>query len=86
MPKCVWFSKRSFSKNIIYLSERLGIQEKDICYTPISLFLPSAMNTILWPALISGCTVVIEQTFVPAKISKIIQQYNVSIFYAVPYF
>ncbi len=85
-PKCVWFTGESFSKNIIYLKEKMGLIHDDICFTPISLFLPSAMNTILWPALISGATVILEPCFLPTKVDRILREGKVTVFYSVPYF
>ena len=84
--KCVWFTKENFTKNIVFLKEKILLSHKDICYTPISLFLPSAMNTILWPSLIAGATVIVKPTIVPNKINNILSSKNVSVFFSVPYF
>lgn len=86
MPKCVMFSKENMTNNIIGLAETLLLSENDVIYTPISLMLPAALNTVLLPALLSGAKVIVSESTVPGSVLRNIINQGVTVFFAVPFY
>jgi len=86
LPKCVMFSKINMANNIIDLANALTLSEDDVIYTPISLMLPAALNTVLLPALLSGAKVFVSESTIPASVLRNITEQKVTVFFAVPFY
>jgi len=86
LPKCVMFSKENMANNIIDLANTLSLSEDDVIYTPISLMLPAAFNTVLLPALLSGTKVFVSESTVPGSVLRNIIKQGVTVFFAVPFY
>lgn len=84
VSKCVMFSKDNLTNNIIALADALELSEKDIIYTPVSLMLPAALNTVLLPALLSGARIVVSDSAVPGSVLRYMIEQKVTVFFAVP--
>ncbi|GMQ56209.1 long-chain fatty acid--CoA ligase [Vallitalea sediminicola] len=86
LPKCVMFSKENMANNIIVLADTLKLSENDVIYTPISLMLPAALNTVLLPALLTGTRIVVSDSTVPSSVLRHIIEQGVTVFFAVPFY
>lgn len=86
LPKCVMFSKENMANNIIVLADALKLSENDVIYTPISLMLPAALNTVLLPALLSGTRIFVSESTVPGGVLRNIIDQGVTVFFAVPFY
>ncbi|RKD30246.1 class I adenylate-forming enzyme family protein [Lacrimispora algidixylanolytica] len=86
LPKCVMYSKENMANNILVLGEALGLSEKDVIYTPISLMLPAALNTVLMPALLSGTRIFVSKSTIPGKVLSNVITQKVTVFFAVPFY
>lgn len=86
LPKCVMFSKENMANNIIVLADALNLSENDVIYTPISLMLPAALNTVLLPALLSGTRIFVSESTVPGGVIRNIIDQGVTVFFAVPFY
>lgn len=86
LPKCVMYSKANMTNNIIVLGETLGLSEKDVIYTPISLMLPAALNTVLMPALLFGTRIFVSRSTIPGKVLSNVISQKVTVFFAVPFY
>ena len=86
LPKCVMYSKENMANNILILAQTLGLSEKDVIYTPISLMLPAALNTVLMPALLSGTRIYVSKSTIPGKVLRNVIDQKVTVFFAVPFY
>ncbi len=86
LPKCVMFSKENMANNIITLADALKLSENDVIYTPISLMLPAALNTVLLPALLSGTRIFVSDSTVPGSVLRNVIEQRVTVFFAVPFY
>lgn len=86
LPKCVMFSKENIANNIFNLASELSLSKDDVIYTPISFMLPSALNTVLLPALLSGTKVFVSGSTVPSNVLRNIIKQKVTVFFAVPFY
>jgi len=86
LPKCVMFSEENMANNIINLANELSLSEDDVIYTPISLMLPAALNTVLLPAILSGTKVFVSESTVPGNVLRNIIEQGVTVFFAVPFY
>jgi len=86
LPKCVMFSKENMANNIIVLADALKLSENDVIYTPISLMLPSALNTVLLPALLSGTRIFVSESTVSGSVLRNVIEQGVTVFFAVPFY
>lgn len=86
LPKCVMFSKESMENNIIGIANQLELSKADVIYTPISLMLPAAFNTVLLPALLSGAKIFVGESTVPSGVLRNIVRQKITVFFAVPFF
>ncbi len=86
LPKCVMFSKENMANNILVLADALKLTENDVIYTPISLMLPAALNTVLLPALLSGTRCFVSESTVPGSVLRNIIEQGVTVFFAVPFY
>lgn len=86
LPKCVMFSKDNMANNILGLAEALKLSEEDVIYTPISLMLPAALNTVLMPALLSGTGIFVSDSTVPGSVLRNVIEQGVTVFFAVPFY
>lgn len=85
LPKCVVFSHEAMYRNIADLAQSLNLAPSDVCYTPVSHLITSALTTIYLPGLISGATVVIKKTFLPGAMKNVINRYRVTVLFSVPF-
>lgn len=86
LPKCVMFTKDNMSNNIIKLADALALSDNDVIYTPISLMLPAALNTVLLPAMLSGTRVFVSESTVPGSVLRNIIKQRVTVFFSVPFY
>lgn len=86
LPKCVMYSKENMANNILILAKALGLSENDVIYTPISLMLPAALNTVLMPALLSGTRTYVSKSTIPGKVLRNVINQKVTVFFAVPFY
>lgn len=79
------FSHEAMYRNIADLAQSLNLAPSDVCYTPVSHLITSALTTIYLPGLISGATVVIKKTFLPGAMKNVINRYRVTVLFSVPF-
>ena len=86
LSKCVMFSKENMANNILRLAKALSLSEDDVIYTPVSLLLPAALNTVLLPALLSATKVFVSESTMPGSVLRNIVKQGVTVFFAVPFY
>lgn len=85
VSKCVVFSEQAMVSNIQGLSSNVGINSNDVVYTPLKISLTAAITTAVLPAIAAGAILVLTPSKMPASIWKIIRDYQITIFFSVPY-
>lgn len=85
MPKCVMFSHYAMYGNIVSLCKASKMNSDDTFLTPISPYLPASLATVVLPGLVLGATIIISGSALPGKLIRIIDEYKVTVFFAVPF-
>jgi benzoate-CoA ligase family protein len=71
----------------LYAGPLLGITENDICYSVAKLFFAYGLgNALTFPMSAGATTVLLAQRPTPDAVAEILQQHQVTVFYAVPTF
>ncbi len=85
LPKCVMFSHQAMYNNVMSLCVDAKMKSEDVFFTPISPFLPASLATVVLPALALGGTLIISNSALPGKLLRMISDYQVTVFFAVPF-
>ncbi len=85
LPKCVMFSHQAMYNSIVSLCTVAKMDSGDVFLTPISPFLPASLATAVLPSLVLGATLIISNSALPGKLLRMINDYHVTVFFAVPF-